>query len=57
MYCLQYDESPFSIANDNIEDLYPILFSFFLFKRNLTVYTFDTFFPDYLQLDKNNEKD
>lgn len=57
MFCLKYKDNKFSIANDCLQDIYPFLFSFFHFKRDLTMYVFDTFFPDYLNLDKHNEQD
>lgn len=55
--CLKYDFEKIPLSSEVMSIIYTIMFQFFFFKNNLTVYRFDTFFPDYLKLDKNNMND
>lgn len=55
--CLHYNFSKFHLCLTSIDDYYCYIFAFLFYRLHLTVYIFDDFFPDYLNLDPNKESD
>jgi len=54
IYCIKYDHH-YNISNAGlISDLKSVLFAFLFFKHNATVYKFDVFYPEYLNIDKSD---